>query len=52
MPHFSPMNWIMMPVIFWSLLTSLGTLLWWSQSPSFPKMSSAFPMNTTPTWHW
>nr|YP_010247816.1 ATP synthase F0 subunit 8 [Eunoe nodosa]QTJ29910.1 ATP synthase F0 subunit 8 [Eunoe nodosa] len=52
MPHLSPLNWILSPVIFWFLLISFSSILWWSQSISFPKMSSSLITPQPINWSW
>nr|AVW86218.1 ATP synthase F0 subunit 8 [Euthalenessa festiva] len=52
MPHLSPLNWLMAPIIFWSLLLFFSSFLWWSQSILFPEMSSSMSLPTKNKWNW
>nr|QVX31173.1 ATP synthase F0 subunit 8 [Gesiella jameensis] len=52
MPHFSPMNWLFIPLFIWMYMLSLMSLIWWLQSPLFPKY---FMMNHNFnyfSWKW
>nr|YP_010924977.1 ATP synthase F0 subunit 8 [Harmothoe imbricata]AVW86128.1 ATP synthase F0 subunit 8 [Halosydna sp. YZ-2018]WKB17955.1 ATP synthase F0 subunit 8 [Harmothoe imbricata] len=52
MPHLSPLNWILSPFIFWLLLALFTSILWWSQSISFPKISSSLNYTYSNPWNW
>nr|YP_010373147.1 ATP synthase F0 subunit 8 [Hyperhalosydna striata]QTZ18398.1 ATP synthase F0 subunit 8 [Hyperhalosydna striata] len=52
MPHLSPLNWMISPLIFWFLLALFSSMLWWSQSISFPKMSSSLSFPKANSWTW
>nr|AVW86048.1 ATP synthase F0 subunit 8 [Branchinotogluma japonicus] len=52
MPHLSPLNWLLSPLIFWLLLAMFGSILWWSQFIIFPKMSSSLLSPPTLSWNW
>nr|AVW86115.1 ATP synthase F0 subunit 8 [Melaenis sp. YZ-2018] len=52
MPHLSPLNWILSPFIFWFLLISFSSIIWWSQSPSFPKLTSSLTSPQSSSWNW
>nr|AVW86061.1 ATP synthase F0 subunit 8 [Branchipolynoe pettiboneae]AVW86074.1 ATP synthase F0 subunit 8 [Branchipolynoe sp. YZ-2018] len=52
MPHLSPLNWLLAPIIFWSILIMFSSILWWSQIIMFPKMSSSLLQPSTPLWGW
>nr|AVW86179.1 ATP synthase F0 subunit 8 [Eulepethus nanhaiensis] len=52
MPHLSPLNWILTPLMFWLLLSLLSSILWWSQTPSFPPLPTSFSPIKEHTWKW
>nr|YP_010147006.1 ATP synthase F0 subunit 8 [Hediste diversicolor]QQP21528.1 ATP synthase F0 subunit 8 [Hediste diversicolor] len=41
MPHLSPMNWIIVPLIMVLTLIILTVIMWWQFMPKFPGIKSA-----------
>nr|AVW86154.1 ATP synthase F0 subunit 8 [Panthalis oerstedi] len=52
MPHLSPLNWLLAPLIFFLLLASFSSILWWSQAPSCPLLSDALATPNKTHWKW
>nr|QWT70105.1 ATP synthase F0 subunit 8 [Arctonoe vittata] len=52
MPHLSPLNWLLAPMLFWFLLMSFSSILWWSQLPVLPKFSSSLNKINSSNWSW
>nr|AVW86141.1 ATP synthase F0 subunit 8 [Lepidonotus sp. YZ-2018] len=52
MPHLSPLNWIISPIIFWLLLAMFSSILWWSQTLYFPTLSSSISSPSPNKWSW
>nr|WBQ42658.1 ATP synthase F0 subunit 8 [Nectoneanthes oxypoda] len=53
MPHLSPMNWLIVPVLLMFTLTTLMIIMWWQISPQFPtitKSTHSYSMNKL--WYW
>nr|YP_010502213.1 ATP synthase F0 subunit 8 [Leocrates chinensis]UXC96458.1 ATP synthase F0 subunit 8 [Leocrates chinensis] len=51
MPHLSPASWLLMPVIFWLMLSTIMSILWWHQIPSIPSLKKESSLKSY-TWHW
>nr|ACR22930.1 ATP synthase F0 subunit 8 [Questa ersei] len=49
MPHLSPLNWLLLPPLFWLILSSLLSSFWWAQTTSFPMR---VPKSTPPQLMW
>nr|AVW86228.1 ATP synthase F0 subunit 8 [Pholoe pallida] len=52
MPHLSPLNWLVSPIIFWFILLTIMSSLWWTQTICFPKKSSPNQILTLRAWKW
>nr|AVW86205.1 ATP synthase F0 subunit 8 [Pisione sp. YZ-2018] len=52
MPHLSPFNWIFAPIMFWALLLTFSSFLWWNQTPLFPASQSPFSYPSNIFWLW
>nr|YP_009747383.1 ATP synthase F0 subunit 8 [Aphrodita australis]QII43114.1 ATP synthase F0 subunit 8 [Aphrodita australis] len=50
MPHLSPMNWILTPIVLWLTLMLYLSSSWWSQSFTFPSSNFYSPKATN--WKW
>nr|YP_009740500.1 ATP synthase F0 subunit 8 [Ceratostoma rorifluum]QID03446.1 ATP synthase F0 subunit 8 [Ceratostoma rorifluum] len=53
MPQLSPLNWILLFILFWSAVISMSILIWWSKKVLFQsgvsKTSKALKENK---WNW
>nr|AVW86088.1 ATP synthase F0 subunit 8 [Levensteiniella iris] len=52
MPHLSPLNWLLSPIIFWMTIALFMSILWWSQTISFPKLTPQIVNPSSPSWNW
>nr|YP_009024493.1 ATP synthase F0 subunit 8 [Perinereis aibuhitensis]YP_010400401.1 ATP synthase F0 subunit 8 [Perinereis linea]AHA13376.1 ATP synthase F0 subunit 8 [Perinereis aibuhitensis]UQS76100.1 ATP synthase F0 subunit 8 [Perinereis linea] len=53
MPHLSPMNWLITPLIMLLILTSLMIIMWWQFVPRFPLFSNkSLSSSFSSFWHW
>nr|WBQ42645.1 ATP synthase F0 subunit 8 [Nereis pelagica] len=51
MPHLSPMNWFMVPMLMVFTLLTLSVILWWQFIPSFPS-HYAHAHSSPKSWKW
>nr|AXA45205.1 ATP synthase F0 subunit 8 [Clionella kraussii] len=51
MPQLSPLNWILLFLLFWSTILTVSVLMWWSKKIFFEGSSliSGFKKNK---WNW
>nr|YP_010400258.1 ATP synthase F0 subunit 8 [Tenguella granulata]UQS75957.1 ATP synthase F0 subunit 8 [Tenguella granulata] len=53
MPQLSPLNWILLYILFWSAVLSVSILVWWSSKVLFKSESSASLEDTKENkWNW
>nr|YP_009409388.1 ATP synthase F0 subunit 8 [Hediste diadroma]APU51327.1 ATP synthase F0 subunit 8 [Hediste diadroma] len=53
MPHLSPMNWIIVPLIMILTLIIMTVIMWWQFMPQFPSMkSSNSHLSLKKQWSW
>nr|YP_010362113.1 ATP synthase F0 subunit 8 [Branchinotogluma segonzaci]UNQ87673.1 ATP synthase F0 subunit 8 [Branchinotogluma segonzaci] len=52
MPHLSPLNWLLSPIIFWIILTMFSSILWWTQIITFPIISLSLSNLHNTKWPW
>nr|QLH57028.1 ATP synthase F0 subunit 8 [Varioconus equiminaensis] len=53
MPQLSPLNWILLFVLFWAAVLSVSILIWWSSKIMFSSKSSAYiNLGKENKWNW
>nr|YP_006303368.1 ATP synthase F0 subunit 8 [Concholepas concholepas]AFC65047.1 ATP synthase F0 subunit 8 [Concholepas concholepas]WNO19111.1 ATP synthase F0 subunit 8 [Concholepas concholepas] len=52
MPQLSPLNWILLFVLFWSAVLCMSVLLWWSSKIFFQGSSSSSKVLKENKWNW
>nr|APH08737.1 ATP synthase F0 subunit 8 [Tomopleura sp. JEU-2016] len=52
MPQLSPLNWVLLFVLFWSAVLSFSVLIWWSSKIFFKGEGSAFSSMKENKWNW
>nr|YP_010393251.1 ATP synthase F0 subunit 8 [Tylothais aculeata]UPX89413.1 ATP synthase F0 subunit 8 [Tylothais aculeata] len=52
MPQLSPLNWILLFVLFWSAVLSVSILLWWNSSVFFKGSASSSKFSRENKWNW
>nr|YP_009926547.1 ATP synthase F0 subunit 8 [Hediste japonica]QNH92138.1 ATP synthase F0 subunit 8 [Hediste japonica] len=53
MPHLSPMNWIIVPLIMILTLVIMVVIMWWQFMPQFPIIkSSNSSLSQKKQWSW
>nr|YP_010282220.1 ATP synthase F0 subunit 8 [Drupella rugosa]YP_010400245.1 ATP synthase F0 subunit 8 [Drupella margariticola]UHM24784.1 ATP synthase F0 subunit 8 [Drupella rugosa]UQS75944.1 ATP synthase F0 subunit 8 [Drupella margariticola] len=53
MPQLSPLNWIMLYILFWSAVLCVSILLWWSSKIFFSsETSSSMKEPKENKWNW
>nr|YP_010400297.1 ATP synthase F0 subunit 8 [Purpura bufo]UQS75996.1 ATP synthase F0 subunit 8 [Purpura bufo] len=51
MPQLSPLNWILLFLLFWSAVLSMSILVWWSSKVFFQSSSSSKTLKEN-KWNW
>nr|AEK84198.1 ATP synthase F0 subunit 8 [Alcithoe tigrina] len=52
MPQLSPLNWIFLFFLFWSSVSGLSILIWWSMKTFFRSSSKAMTYSKENKWNW
>nr|AXA45309.1 ATP synthase F0 subunit 8 [Marshallena sp. MNHN IM 2013-9821] len=52
MPQLSPLNWILLFILFWAAVLSLSVLIWWSNKVAFQGQSLISKENNENKWNW
>nr|UYX79075.1 ATP synthase subunit 8 [Mitra mitra] len=53
MPQLSPLNWIMLFILFWSTVLALSILIWWSNKVFFSsKKDDSYSSFKENKWNW
>nr|YP_010400336.1 ATP synthase F0 subunit 8 [Mancinella alouina]UQS76035.1 ATP synthase F0 subunit 8 [Mancinella alouina] len=52
MPQLSPLNWILLFILFWSAVLSISILLWWSSKIFFQGKTSSLKISRENKWNW
>nr|UZF97219.1 ATP synthase F0 subunit 8 [Conus textile] len=53
MPQLSPLNWILLFVLFWATVISASIIVWWSSKIMFSSKSSAYiDLKKENKWSW
>nr|YP_010393212.1 ATP synthase F0 subunit 8 [Conus miles]UPX89374.1 ATP synthase F0 subunit 8 [Conus miles] len=53
MPQLSPLNWILLFLLFWATVLSVSILVWWSSKTIFlSKGSSYINLKKENKWNW
>nr|APH08698.1 ATP synthase F0 subunit 8 [Profundiconus teramachii] len=52
MPQLSPLNWILLFVLFWSAVISVSILIWWSTKVFFYNESMTSAIMKENKWNW
>nr|YP_010400362.1 ATP synthase F0 subunit 8 [Drupina grossularia]UQS76061.1 ATP synthase F0 subunit 8 [Drupina grossularia] len=52
MPQLSPLNWILLFVLFWSAVLCMSILLWWSSKVLFEGKTSSSKAPEENKWNW
>nr|YP_010400284.1 ATP synthase F0 subunit 8 [Purpura persica]UQS75983.1 ATP synthase F0 subunit 8 [Purpura persica] len=51
MPQLSPLNWILLFILFWSAVLCMSVLLWWSSKILYQGGSSLMTSKEN-KWNW
>nr|ANH79455.1 ATP synthase F0 subunit 8 [Conus textile] len=53
MPQLSPLNWILLFILFWATVLSVSILIWWSSKTMFfTKGSDYSSLKKENKWSW
>nr|AXA45244.1 ATP synthase F0 subunit 8 [Lucerapex sp. MNHN IM 2013-19988] len=52
MPQLSPLNWILLFLLFWSAVLTLSVLIWWSNKVFFGSENLASTFLKKNKWNW
>nr|QFG38884.1 ATP synthase F0 subunit 8 [Pararetifusus carinatus] len=52
MPQLSPLNWILLFILFWSAVLVMSVLIWWSTKISFQNESLTQVCLKESKWNW
>nr|YP_009503280.1 ATP synthase F0 subunit 8 [Bathytoma punicea]AXA45192.1 ATP synthase F0 subunit 8 [Bathytoma punicea] len=52
MPQLSPLNWVLLFVLFWSAVLSVSVLIWWSNKLLFRSENSTSIKMKENKWNW
>nr|AXA45257.1 ATP synthase F0 subunit 8 [Cochlespira sp. MNHN IM 2013-19079] len=52
MPQLSPLNWILLFILFWAAVLSLSVLIWWSNKVFFRSESQSHINLKENKWNW
>nr|ATZ69793.1 ATP synthase F0 subunit 8 [Conus pulcher]ATZ69806.1 ATP synthase F0 subunit 8 [Conus byssinus] len=53
MPQLSPLNWILLFILFWSTVLSVSVLIWWSSKVVFSGKSLTYAdLKKENKWNW
>nr|AEK84150.1 ATP synthase F0 subunit 8 [Cymbiola pulchra] len=52
MPQLSPLNWIFLFLLFWSMVLSLSILIWWFKKISFKSNYESTIHLKENKWNW
>nr|YP_009739582.1 ATP synthase F0 subunit 8 [Boreotrophon candelabrum]QIC50567.1 ATP synthase F0 subunit 8 [Boreotrophon candelabrum] len=53
MPQLSPLNWVLLFILFWSAVFAMSVLIWWSSKVFFRSESSSSLVNPKENkWNW
>nr|ATZ70144.1 ATP synthase F0 subunit 8 [Conus damottai] len=53
MPQLSPLNWILLFILFWVTVLSVSIIIWWSSKIMFSSKSSVYiNLGKKNKWNW
>nr|YP_009232211.1 ATP synthase F0 subunit 8 [Buccinum pemphigus]AMA20978.1 ATP synthase F0 subunit 8 [Buccinum pemphigus] len=52
MPQLSPLNWILLFVLFWTAVLTMSVLIWWSTKTFFRGENLAPTSQKENKWNW
>nr|QFG38785.1 ATP synthase F0 subunit 8 [Glaphyrina caudata] len=52
MPQLSPLNWILLFILFWSAVLTMSVLIWWSTKTFFQDESLTQINLKENKWNW
>nr|AXA45335.1 ATP synthase F0 subunit 8 [Benthomangelia sp. MNHN IM 2013-9652] len=52
MPQLSPLNWILLFLLFWYMILVLSILIWWSKKILYMSQSSSNFKVKENKWNW
>nr|YP_010318374.1 ATP synthase F0 subunit 8 [Amalda mucronata]ULC82867.1 ATP synthase F0 subunit 8 [Amalda mucronata] len=52
MPQLSPLNWILLFILFWVAVLTLSVLVWWSGKVFFQAGNLALASPKENKWNW
>nr|YP_009332116.1 ATP synthase F0 subunit 8 [Californiconus californicus]APH08606.1 ATP synthase F0 subunit 8 [Californiconus californicus] len=52
MPQLSPLNWILLFILFWSAVLAMSVLIWWSNKVFFQGKTSPLVEAKENKWNW
>nr|YP_010184512.1 ATP synthase F0 subunit 8 [Thysanoteuthis rhombus]YP_010184524.1 ATP synthase F0 subunit 8 [Thysanoteuthis rhombus]ACZ72742.1 ATP synthetase subunit 8 [Thysanoteuthis rhombus]QVH33944.1 ATPase subunit 8 [Thysanoteuthis rhombus]QVH33956.1 ATPase subunit 8 [Thysanoteuthis rhombus] len=51
MPQLSPINWLLLFIMFWSIMLINTSIMWWNTNNMYT-ISKTFSTNTNITYKW
>nr|ATZ70430.1 ATP synthase F0 subunit 8 [Conus josephinae] len=53
MPQLSPLNWILLFILFWAAVFSVSVIIWWSKKIMFSSKSLTYTnLGKENKWNW
>nr|APH08665.1 ATP synthase F0 subunit 8 [Conasprella wakayamaensis] len=52
MPQLSPLNWILLFILFWSTVLTISVLIWWSSKVYFQSKAYSVLATKENKWNW
>nr|YP_010400310.1 ATP synthase F0 subunit 8 [Drupa morum]UQS76009.1 ATP synthase F0 subunit 8 [Drupa morum] len=52
MPQLSPLNWILLFILFWSAVLCMSVLIWWSSKTFFSSEAFSSKAPSENKWKW
>nr|ATZ70872.1 ATP synthase F0 subunit 8 [Conus grahami] len=53
MPQLSPLNWILLFILFWATVLSVSIIIWWSSKIMFSSKGSVYiDLEKENKWNW
>nr|YP_009307978.1 ATP synthase F0 subunit 8 [Menathais tuberosa]AOS50487.1 ATP synthase F0 subunit 8 [Menathais tuberosa] len=52
MPQLSPLNWILLFILFWSAVLCMSILVWWSSKIFFRGSAASSKVSRENKWNW
>nr|QMP96514.1 ATP synthase F0 subunit 8 [Bithynia leachii] len=52
MPQLSPLNWMFLFILFWTTISLVSIMIWWSKKTFFSTQKSETPTLKQNKWNW